>query len=321
MKDTVILIPVYDPNENIMKTFIKELEKEFTNIVFVNDGCSSNHDKFMNNLSKKYPVIKHNINLGKGRGLKNGINYILNEYPNLKCIVTADCDGQHSVKDIKRCMEVCLKNQDSLVLGVRDFDNPNVPFKSKYGNKITRNILYVLTGIKISDTQTGLRAMSLDVAKELVDVQGERYEYETNVLIATKEKNITIKEVIIDTIYINNNETSHFNPVKDSLRIYKLFTSFLVVLLFSYILENYVFAITSNILALSLLLGKLVSSSIILLFNKNINVYYTVINYILLVLILSNVPKYIFVFKILLDFIMFVASIFIINFKTKKVSI
>ena len=241
-KDIVVLIPVYDPNEEIMDTFLEKLTKKFENIVFINDGCSEKHDKYMKRLAKKYPVVKHNVNLGKGRGLKNGINYILNNYPDAKVIVTADCDGQHSVKDIKKCGDVAKKNMDSLVLGVRDFSDKNVPTRSKFGNVITRNVLYSFVGQKVSDTQTGLRAMSLDIAKNLIAVSGERYEYETNVLIETKLKNIPIKEVVIETIYINDNETSHFNPVKDSIRVYRLFASYILFTLLAYIIETVIFA-------------------------------------------------------------------------------
>ena len=160
-KDVVVLIPVYNPNEKIMQEFLGKLIKKFTNIVFINDGCSKKHDKFMNNLAKSYPVVKHSVNLGKGRGLKNGINYILENFSKAKVIVTADCDGQHSVEDIKKCSDIAKKNMDALVLGVRDFSDNLVPRRSKFGNVITRNVLYSFVGVKVSDTQTGLRAMSL----------------------------------------------------------------------------------------------------------------------------------------------------------------
>lgn len=323
-KDIVVLIPVYNPNEKIMDTFLKELTKNFENIVFVNDGCSKKHDKYMNNLAKKYPMIKHCKNLGKGRGLKNGINYIINNYPKAKVIVTADCDGQHSVSDIKKCAEVAKKNLDSLILGVRDFSDKLVPRRSKFGNCITRNVLYSFVGPKISDTQTGLRAMSLEIALELMDVSGERYEYETNVLIETKEKNIPVKEVIIETIYINNNETSHFNPIKDSARVYRLFASYIFVVLLSYIIENFIFFKTYNInscfytIPLFLLLSKSVSCIIKIIFNNHVNIKYIMLNYLVCAVILSIVKKHIILLKILIDLIMFIASLFLIKFKTNK---
>ncbi len=323
-KDAVILIPCYDPNEKIMKSFLSELTKEFKNIVFVDDGCNKKHDKYMKELAKDFPVVKHNVNLGKGRGLKNGYNYILNNYPKAKVIIAADCDGQHSVKDIKKCYEVALKNMDSIVLGVRDFDKANVPLKSQYGNKLTRNILYFFVGKKISDTQTGLRAMSLNVARRLIEIPGERYEYETNVLIASKGFKIPIKEVIIDTIYINDNATSHFNPVKDSMRIYKFFMSYILVTFFAWILETLFFAGCYDLVdalysaPLFLFACKLLSSLIILLINKHINLLYTILNFITVIVIAVFFPKHIILLKVLIDLIKFIGSLFLINFKTKK---
>lgn len=323
-KDVVVLIPCYDPNEKIMRVFLNDLSKEFKNIVLVDDGCNKKHNKFLNELAKDYPIIKHNVNLGKGRGLKNGINYILNNYPKAKVLVTADCDGQHSVKDIKRCAQVNLNNMDSIVLGCRDFDSKNVPFKSRYGNKLTRNVLYHFVGEKISDTQTGLRSMSLEVARSLIAVSGERYEYETNVLIEAKKRNIPIKEVIIETIYINDNETSHFNPIKDSIKIYKLFAPFILVTLFAYILETVFFLETydffDSFLSIVLFLGlcKLLSALIISLFNKNINLIYTIILYILTIGFIWLLPINPVITKIIVDIIFFVGSLFLTNFKTKK---
>lgn len=323
-KDVVVLIPVYDPNEKIMQEFLDKLAKSFANIVFINDGCNKKHDKYMNNLAKKYEVIKHNVNLGKGRGLKNGINYILNNYPKAKVIVTADCDGQHSVKDIKKCGDVAKKNMDSLVLGVRDFSDKNVPTRSKFGNVITRNVLYSFVGQKVSDTQTGLRAMSLDIAKNLIAVSGERYEYETNVLIETKLKNIPIKEVVIETIYINDNETSHFNPVKDSIRVYRLFASYILFTLLAYIIETVIFAKVYDInsalyvIPLFLLLSKIVSCIIKMIFNNHVNLKYVIINYVISAIILSLVKSHIILIKVIIDIIMFILSLFLIKFSTKK---
>ena len=323
-KDIVVLIPAYDPNEEIMDTFLGKLTKKFENIVFINDGCSKKHDEYMKRLAKKYPVVKHNVNLGKGRGLKNGINYILNNYPDAKVIVTADCDGQHSVKDIKKCADVGKKNLDSLVLGVRNFSDKKVPARSKFGNVITRNVLYSFVGQNVSDTQTGLRAMSLDIAKELIAVSGERYEYETNVLIETKIKNIPIKEVVIETIYINDNETSHFNPVKDSIRVYRLFASYILFTLLAYIIETVIFSKIYDInsafyvIPLFLLLSKIVSCIIKMIFNNHVNLKYVIINYVISAIILSLVKSHIILIKVIIDIIMFILSLFLIKFSTKK---
>lgn len=261
MKNIFIVIPTLDPDEEIMGNFLKELGKDFEHILVVNDGSKEIHDKFFESLKKDgIVVLKHYKNYGKGRGLKNALNYILNEYSDISGIVTCDSDGQHSVKDIKKIAKEVVKNPDKLILGVRNFDKENVPSKSKIGNKMTRNVLKSFVGLDISDTQTGLRGMSRKVMSEFLDTQGERYEYETKMLIACQEKNIKIKEVEIETIYLNNNEASHFNPVKDSIRIYSLFMKYIGISLSTYLVDIILFSwflgvlrISSSILAATIL--------------------------------------------------------------------
>ena len=252
MKNIFIVIPTLDPEEEIMDKFINELQKEAEHILVVNDGSKEIHDKFFKSLEKKgIIVLKHFINYGKGRALKNAFNYILNEYPDISGVVTCDCDGQHSVKDIKKLAKALIKNPDKLILGVRNFDKENVPPKSKFGNKMTRSVIKSFVGLDITDTQTGLRGLSRKVMTEFLDTSGERYEYETKMLIACREKNIKIQEVEIETIYINSNEGSHFNPVKDSIRIYKLFIKYIGISLSTYLVDIILFAWFLGVLRLS----------------------------------------------------------------------
>jgi len=249
MKNIFIVVPTLDPDEKIMSTFIEELHKEFKHILVVNDGSNKKHNKFFEELAKKgIEVITHYRNFGKGRALKNAFNYLLNEYKDIKGVITCDCDGQHSVKDIKKCAESLLENPDKLILGVRNFDKENVPNKSKFGNKITRNIFKIFIGLTISDTQTGLRGLSKELMNAFLDLSGERYEYETNMLIACKNESIEIKEEEIETIYLNSNANSHFNPLKDSIMIYKLFMKYFIVAFSSFVLDIILFLSIFNIL-------------------------------------------------------------------------
>lgn len=277
MKDIYIVVPTLDPDERIMKEFLDDLKKEFPHILVINDGSSNNHDKFFNELEKnEIEVIRHYKNYGKGRGLKNAFNFLLNKYPNLRGCVTCDCDGQHSVKDIKKCAEAVLENPHKLVLGVRDFDQDNVPPKSKFGNKITRGIFKIFIGLEISDTQTGLRGLGKDLMVSFLDTDGERYEYETNMLIECKNKDIEILEIGIETIYLNSNANSHFNPLKDSIMIYRLFLKYFIAAFSSFVLDIILFIsffnvldINSKILAATIL-ARVVSSIYNYIINSNL---------------------------------------------------
>ena len=225
-------------------------------------------------------VLKHNVNLGKGRAIKNAFNYILNRYENIIGAVTADCDGQHYIKDIKNIANKLKENPNKLIIGCRKFDEKQVPWKSKAGNKITRTVFLLFVGIKISDTQTGLRGFGIDTMRNFITTLGERYEYETNMLIECKEKEIEIEEVQIQTVYIRNNSLSHFNALKDSWKIYKLFMKYILASLSSFVVDIILFSIflktlpdisLANGTITSIVIATIIARIISSLFNFAVN--------------------------------------------------
>jgi len=141
--------------------------------------------------------------------------------------VTADGDNQHRIEDVLACAAALEEHPDSLVLGCRDFSAPDVPPRNAFGNKATAWCFKKLCGIAVSDTQTGLRGISAAFVHDILDLTGERFEYETNMLLETKRRGIPILEVPISTVYIDDNATSHFNPLRDSISIYRLIFKFL----------------------------------------------------------------------------------------------
>lgn len=270
MKKTMLVIPSLEPKENLIR-IIEDLSKEFSNIIVVNDGSSEKYDFIFEKIKKmNIVVLKHGINLGKGRALKTAFNYILSECNDIDVIVTADSDGQHLSKDIFKCSSFAMDNPNSLILGVRDFSKKDVPLRSRFGNKITRRIFKYLLGINISDTQTGLRAFSRSQMKDFMITSGEKFEYETNMLIDNKNKGYKFLEVSIETVYIENNETSHFNPIKDSIQIYKLFVKYIIASISSFVIDISFFKIGIGFgatIVQSTIIARIISS----LFNYKIN--------------------------------------------------
>lgn len=279
MDDIIIVIPSYKPDKEIMLEFIQKVKENFKNIVVVNDGSGEEYNEFYNQLqSVGITVLKHHINFGKGRGIKTAFNYVLNNYPNAIGAITADCDGQHYIEDIIKCAKKLKENPEKLVIGYRNFDESQVPFRSRFGNKITRWIFSTFVGIKITDTQSGLRAFGKSIMKKFLETIGERYEYETNMLIDCKEKNIEIEEVPISTVYIRNNSLSHFNPLKDSIRIYKLFAKYIIASLSSFLLDIILYAVLVSLLPKSdfygisqIVIATIIARIISSLYNFGIN--------------------------------------------------
>lgn len=274
MKDIFIIVPTLNPNTEILDEFLEKLIKEFENVLVYDDGCREEYKDYFKKIEKKgITVLHHYINLGKGRAMKDAFNYLLNKYPEIKGVVTADSDGQHSVKDIKRCAKEVLKHQDSLILGCRNFDASNVPARNRFGNKTTRNVLKMFVGIGVTDTQTGLRGLSKEVMMKFMTTPGDRFEYETNQLIDTISKNVPIKEIEIETIYVNGNTESHFNPIKDSLAIYKLFIKYIFASLSSFVLDILLFVLFNKLIpgANSILIATIIARIISSVYNYLMN--------------------------------------------------
>ncbi len=335
--NTFIIIPSYQPDRDLLVPVIKGLLTTFKNVVVVDDGGQEEYKEIFKEVESLGAIVLiHYINAGKGRAIKTALNYILNNYPNIDAIVTADGDGQHLLEDIIKVADATIKNQTSYILGTRDFSQKQVPMKSSFGNRITRNVFKIFIGLNITDTQTGLRGMSKEVAEELYSVKGERYEYETNALIMCKEKDIPIIEEEIKTVYINDNDSSHFNPIKDSYIIYKLFFKYIFASLSSFLLDILLFTLflkvykdNINAAFISTIIARIISSFYNYLINSKLvfkkKNKTSIIKYFMLVIIqmlasativngLAKIyPKYVLIIKIIVDVI-----IFIVNFVIQR---
>ena len=220
MKQRIALVPSYEPNDALLKVVDELLDNSFI-VVVVNDGSGSSYDEIFKQLPPEVHYLSYEKNQGKGYALKHGFAYIKDHLDPDSLIVTLDSDGQHKVSDaIKICDECEIKETDSLILGSRNFDK-KAPRKSRFGNFMARTSFLISTRHKIYDTQTGLRAFSNKLMDYMISIDGDRFDYEMNVLLETIREKIPIIEVKIETIYINNNAGTHYNPFKDTLKIFK----------------------------------------------------------------------------------------------------
>ena len=240
----VILIPSLEPDERLPAYIRKLKEGGFAHIVVIDDGSGDAYQQIFNEAEavEDTVVLHHEVNKGKGVALKTGYRYIMENLPDISGVITADADGQHTVKDCLHLAEQLEKGERALYLGSRDFNLENVPPKSRSGNKITSTVFKLLYGQYLPDTQTGLRAFRKEELPFMAEVEGERYEYEMKVLIACSRARIPMVPVTIETIYENANEGTHFHPVRDSWRIYKVilgsFFRFMSVSLICFLIDQ-----------------------------------------------------------------------------------
>lgn len=221
----VVIIPAYQPDEKLVRVVHDLHEQSDYDIIIVNDGSDKDRLPIFESLEPYAKVLTHEVNRGKGAALKTALSYIYEQYPADEGVVTIDADGQHLPADVIRVSEAWEQAPERLVLGSREFTG-NVPFKSRAGNTITRCVFAASTGVKVFDTQTGLRAFGVFRIPMMLEMKGDRYEYEINVLLYATKHRIPIQEVVIETVYLENNKSSHFNPVRDAWRIYKMILMF-----------------------------------------------------------------------------------------------
>lgn len=252
--NAAVLIPAYQPDEKLTN-YVKELVGYgFQRLIIVNDGSSEECNVVFDNV-RLYPecvVLSHEINRGKGCALKTGISWFIENCPDMSGVITADADGQHKAADAAAVAELMNKEQCKLILGVRDFSDKAIPTRSRFGNKTTSAVFKATHGVYLSDTQTGLRGIPRSLLADMLLVKGDRYEYEMNVLIECADRNIPIAELPIETIYIDDNASSHFRPVRDSIRIYSLILKkpalYILSSLSSFLIDIALFSLISALL-------------------------------------------------------------------------
>ena len=223
LRNISVVLPSLDPDDKLIAVIDGLLNAGFTDIILVNDGSKQENLHYFQTAAThpEVTLLHHEFNRGKGAALKTAFTWFLENRPGFAGVVTVDGDNQHHPDDTKACSEQMMRS-NKVVLGCRDFTLPHVPPRSRMGNNITCGVFKIMVGMTISDTQTGLRAIPTDVLKTFNEVKGDRFEYETNMLLAMKEQGIDFEEVKIRTVYIEENKSSHFRAVRDSWRIYKL---------------------------------------------------------------------------------------------------
>lgn len=218
----IVLIPSYEPDERLVR-LVADLRASApdVHVLVVDDGSGPAYRAVFDRVrGAGCTVLTYPGNRGKGCALKTGFAYAERQHPG-EAVVCADSDGQHSVADILRvAAAVAAQGPDrpATVLGWRSFQG-SVPARSVIGNRATARFFHLATGLRLRDTQTGLRGYPAVLLPWLRSVRGERFEYELNLLLRAAAERLPVEEVEIATIYLDANASSHFRPVADSARV------------------------------------------------------------------------------------------------------
>lgn len=277
---SVVIIPAYKPDEMLV-TITDRLWTLGYRIIVVDDGSGEEYEPVFDKIRDICVVLRHSENCGKGAALKTALSYAREEMWDSNLIGMMDCDGQHLPEDMAKLLSFAENHRNTLVLGVRDVGK-EMPLRSRLGNRITRTVFKWISGVKVSDTQTGLRAFGSELIATLLSVDGERYEYEMNMLMTCAKQKIPIEEVTINTIYRDkNNSNSHFHGFRDSVRIYKNILKFTLSSFSSFVLDYVLFSFFAFLLphtAPGTILANIAARVVSACYNYSMNcrfVFYT----------------------------------------------
>lgn len=256
----IVLIPAYEPGQALPR-LVAELRREhpLADVIIVDDGSGATYASVFDETRRAgATVLTHPANRGKGVALRTGIAHAVRAHPGA-AVVTADADGQHTVADIGRVAHETGDAQRSgiptLILGCRAFTG-DVPLRSRAGNAVARGIFRLAAGWSLGDTQTGLRGIPADLLPWVAAQPGDRFEFEQNVLLRSRQAGVAVREVPIETVYLDHNASSHFRPLVDSVRVMLPLLLFAGSSLLGFLVD------TVALLVLSALTGLLVPSII-----------------------------------------------------------
>ncbi len=271
MKNVSVIIPSLNP-DNRLSDVVKALQNEgFCDIVLVDDGSKEENKKYFPE-GDGITNLVHPQNYGKGKALKTALKYVIENRPDSAGVVTCDGDGQHLAKDVLAVAKQ-MTQSEKFVLGVRDFSLPDVPPKSRIGNRLSSVALAVCCGSYISDTQTGLRAIPKKLLQPMSEIDGNRFEYETNVLLELRSMGAKYEELKIETVYLDENKGTHFHPVKDTLRIFSKIIKYGLSSASAFLTDIILFSVLNKLgcgVLLSTVVARLVSSVANFVLNKKV---------------------------------------------------
>ena len=212
---TAAIIPAYREERHIGDV-VRRSRQQLDHVVVIDDGSSDNTARCAREAGAE--VIVHSQNRGKGEAIKTGLRHWLDRQ--FIHVIILDADGQHLPEEIDRFIAVAAQAGDhSFFLGNRMNNLTGMPFVRRVVNRYMSNRISRICRQKIPDTQCGFRMLDRQLIPELLD-GGNRFDYETEMLIIASRKGYRIESVPITTVY--SDEVSSIHPARDTIRFFKL---------------------------------------------------------------------------------------------------
>jgi len=210
---TAVIIPTYNESASI-RILIEGVRIHKLDIIVIDDG--STDKTFQTAQECSVDIVRNECNLGKGASLIKGFTYALEK--GYDAILTMDGDGQHKPEDIPTFLSAAESSSCGIIIGNRMSNVDNMPRLRIITNTFMSWVISRITKQPVPDTQCGFRLIKKEVLKK-IKLRTRNFEIESEMLIEASKAGFKIVSVPIKTVY--NNERSHINPVRDTIRFFK----------------------------------------------------------------------------------------------------
>ena len=231
-----LIFPAFNPPDSFTDLLRRFREAGGVRLIVVDDGSTAEYRDVFEHLPACAVILRHEKNLGKGSAVKTALRWLLENDGECVGAVTVDADGKHRVSDVLKIVRRVRSGDSALFLGSRSFGK-KVPWLITLGNRVTRWFFYLKTGLRINDVCTGLRGFGRCYFEQLSKLDGQRYEYETDMLLWAADGKIPVTESVIEVDYTGRRPLYHFHPIRDTVCIYAKLLRFTAVSFSAFVLE------------------------------------------------------------------------------------
>ena len=195
-KNIAAIIPVY--NEERMIGHVIDEVKKYVDIIIIVDDCST--DGTIGKIKgDKVVLLRHMMNLGQGAAIQTGFDYA--KINDVKIAVTFDADGQFLASEIPSVIKPLFQNKADVVLGSRFLGKAiDVPLLRKVILKYGIIFTYLFSGVKLSDTHNGFRALNKKALFE-IQVTHNRMAHASEIIDEILHNNLRCVEVPVTVKY------------------------------------------------------------------------------------------------------------------------
>ncbi len=200
----VIIIPAYNEGSvigGVLDKLVKDLKSsdlaERTQVVVVNDGSTDNTASEVR-ARKDVVLINHVLNSGAGAATRTGLGYARTHSADYA--VTMDADGQHDSEDVAAVIKEVSKGNSDIVIGSRLINTQGMPWYRILGNKGLSFFTFLLFGLWVKDSQSGLRAFN-HTALDCITFNSNNFTFNSELMWRFKQNKLRVKEIPIKAIY------------------------------------------------------------------------------------------------------------------------